>query len=105
MSSSGAKRIAVARALALNPSLVVLTLPEDEEQEVQQIILTGEMPSPLNPPPGCRFHTRCAEANESCSSEIPVTTSVGPQHWVKCRHYEYFSPRRIVEIHLSNSLP
>jgi len=69
-------------------SASLLTLPEDEEQEVQQIILTGEMPSPLNPPPGCRFHTRCAEANESCSREVPVITSVGPQHWVKCRHYE-----------------
>jgi oligopeptide/dipeptide ABC transporter ATP-binding protein len=39
-----------------------LTLPEDAEQGAKQIILTGEMPSPLNPPPGCRFHTRCSEA-------------------------------------------
>jgi oligopeptide/dipeptide ABC transporter ATP-binding protein len=69
-------------------SASLLTLPEDEEQEVQQIILTGEMPSPLNPPSGCRFHTRCAEAQESCAREVPEITSVGPQHWVKCRHYE-----------------
>ena len=39
-----------------------LTLPEDSEGQAKQIILTGEMPSPLNPPPGCRFHTRCTEA-------------------------------------------
>jgi oligopeptide transport system ATP-binding protein len=52
-------------------SASLLTLPEDEEQEVQQIILTGEMPSPLNPPPGCRFHTRCAEAQANCSKDAP----------------------------------
>jgi oligopeptide/dipeptide ABC transporter ATP-binding protein len=69
-------------------SASLLTLPEDEEQGIQQIILTGEMPSPLNPPLGCRFHTRCAEAQESCSKDAPQVTFVGTQHWVKCHHYE-----------------
>jgi oligopeptide/dipeptide ABC transporter ATP-binding protein len=68
-------------------SASMLTLPEDEEQGVQQIILSGEMPSPLNPPPGCRFHTRCAEARESCSLEIPQMVAVGTNHQVKCHHY------------------
>jgi oligopeptide/dipeptide ABC transporter ATP-binding protein len=68
-------------------SASMLTLPEDEEQGVQQIILSGEMPSPLNPPSGCRFHTRCAEAKESCSREIPQMTSVSAGHQVKCHHY------------------
>lgn len=64
-------------------SASMLTLPE-EGQEVQQIILTGEMPSPLNPPSGCRFHTRCVEARESCSREIPQMISAGTNHQVKC---------------------
>jgi oligopeptide/dipeptide ABC transporter ATP-binding protein len=62
-----------------------LTLPE-ETVESQQIILSGEMPSPLNPPSGCRFHTRCTEAGEQCSKDIPEMRNVGG-HLVKCHHY------------------
>ncbi|OGO00383.1 MAG: peptide ABC transporter substrate-binding protein [Chloroflexi bacterium RBG_13_51_52] len=64
-----------------------LTLPEDAKDGAKQIILTGEMPSPLNPPPGCRFHTRCAEAGELCSKEIPDMRQVG-KNYVKCHHYK-----------------
>jgi oligopeptide/dipeptide ABC transporter ATP-binding protein len=64
-----------------------LTLPEDAKEGAQQIILTGEMPSPLNPPPGCRFHTRCAEAGEICSKEIPEMRQVG-KNFVQCHHYK-----------------
>ncbi len=64
-----------------------LTLPEDSEGQAKQIILTGEMPSPLNPPPGCRFHTRCAEANERCSRDVPEMRKIGKQQ-VKCHHYD-----------------
>ena len=63
-----------------------LTLPEDAEAGAKQIILTGEMPSPMNPPPGCRFHTRCEEAGERCSKEVPEMRPVG-DHQVKCHHY------------------
>ena len=68
-------------------SASLLTLPEDEGQEVKQIILSGEMPSPLNPPPGCRFHTRCAETQDICSKVIPELRVVGQQR-VKCHHYD-----------------
>lgn len=64
-----------------------LTLPEDSEGQAKQIILTGEMPSPLNPPPGCRFHTRCTEASDRCSRDIPEMVKVGKQQ-VKCHHYK-----------------
>ena len=64
-----------------------LTLPEDEIQGAKQIILSGEMPSPLNPPPGCRFHTRCAEAGDRCSKDTSELRLVG-KHWVRCHHYE-----------------
>lgn len=66
-------------------SASMLTLPEDEEKGAGQIILSGEMPSPLNPPPGCRFHTRCTEARDVCSTEVPEMKQVG-KHWVKCHH-------------------
>ena len=63
-----------------------LTLPEDAKDGAKQIILSGEMPSPMNPPPGCRFHTRCAEAMDRCSKEVPEMRMVG-NHQVKCHHY------------------
>jgi len=67
-------------------SASLLTLPEDDGQEIKQIILSGEMPSPLNPPPGCRFHTRCADAQDICSRVEPEVNVIGQQH-VKCHHY------------------
>ncbi len=67
-------------------SASVLTLPEDREGQDGQIVLTGEMPSPLNPPPGCRFHTRCNEAMDICSTVVPEVRLVGEQQ-VKCHLY------------------
>ena len=52
-------------------SASTLTLPEDEEKGVEPIILSGEMPSPLSPPSGCRFHTRCPFVMDKCKTEIP----------------------------------
>jgi oligopeptide/dipeptide ABC transporter ATP-binding protein len=68
-------------------SASILQLSEDEGKEVQQIILTGEMPSPMNPPSGCRFHTRCAEAKDKCSQVIPEMVTISSNHQVKCHHY------------------
>ena len=68
-------------------SASVLTLPEEGE-EIKPIILRGEMPSPLNPPPGCRFHPRCPEVMDICSKEVPETRVIG-QHWVKCHWSDY----------------
>jgi len=85
-----------AEELFLNPlhpytkaliSASILTLPEDETDEIQQIILSGEMPSPLNPPPGCRFHTRCSEASAQCSEIVPEMRQVKANHQVKCHHH------------------
>jgi len=67
-------------------SASVMTLPEDEDQGVKPIILSGEMPSPLNPPPGCRFHPRCPHAMEKCSRVVPEMTT--GRHWVKCHLYD-----------------
>ena len=70
-------------------SASMLTLPEDEGPEVQEIILAGEMPSPLNPPSGCRFHTRCPEAMEECSQVEPEMMTVDGTQMVRCHLQKY----------------
>ena len=50
----------------------------------QRIILKGDVPSPVNPPQGCRFHPRCPVAIEKCSHEVPPLLEVSPEHWVAC---------------------
>jgi len=50
----------------------------------ERIILTGDVPSPLRPPPGCVFHTRCPIAIEECWQAIPEWRQVGSDHWVAC---------------------
>jgi len=56
-------------------------------QKKKRTILRGEVPSPINPPAGCRFHPRCSEAMEACSQEEPVLKAVGDQHLVSCFLY------------------
>jgi peptide/nickel transport system ATP-binding protein/oligopeptide transport system ATP-binding protein len=50
----------------------------------QRTILKGDVPSPLNPPTGCRFHPRCPVAIEKCSQVEPAFLEVSPDHWVAC---------------------
>jgi oligopeptide transport system ATP-binding protein len=47
-------------------------------------VLTGEVPSPINPPPGCRFHTRCPLATDTCRMQEPVLRELAPGHHVAC---------------------
>src|SRR5262249_44341097 len=54
----------------------------------QRVLLPGDIPSPLNPPTGCRFHTRCAFATERCRKEEPALREAAPGHRVACHHYE-----------------
>jgi oligopeptide/dipeptide ABC transporter ATP-binding protein len=47
-------------------------------------MLRGDVPSPANPPSGCRFHTRCPIAQPVCSQEEPVMQQLSPRHWAAC---------------------
>ena len=53
----------------------------------KRILLTGDVPSPLNPPPGCRFHTRCHRVMPVCSQVEPELTQPAPGHYVSCHLY------------------
>jgi oligopeptide/dipeptide ABC transporter ATP-binding protein len=52
----------------------------------ERIILTGDPPSPINPPSGCRFRTRCRYATDHCAAEVPILRAIAPAHLVAC-HY------------------
>ena len=54
----------------------------------ERIIVTGEVPSALNPPPGCRFHTRCPFAMPRCTAEDPAPKQQGDGQWVSCHLYD-----------------
>jgi peptide/nickel transport system ATP-binding protein len=56
--------------------------------------LEGELPSPIEPPSGCRFRTRCPRADERCASEEPAMQPVGPDHFVACHHPHVPMPGR-----------
>jgi oligopeptide/dipeptide ABC transporter ATP-binding protein len=56
----------------------------DPKTKRMKIVLSGEVPSPINPPSGCRFHPRCPEAKPGCRKGKPKLIQVGPNHLVAC---------------------
>jgi len=64
-------------------SVPVLT-DEEEKLKPKEVTSRGEVPSAINPPPGCRFHTRCPFASEICKTKEPTFVMVEPDHYVAC---------------------
>ena len=60
----------------------------DPTVKMNRIVLEGSIPSPANPPKGCKFHTRCANCMECCKEETPVQRELEPGHFVACHLYD-----------------
>ena len=60
----------------------------DPKAKMDRIVLEGSIPSPANPPKGCKFHTRCANCMERCKVEEPVQREIEPGHFVVCHLYD-----------------
>jgi oligopeptide/dipeptide ABC transporter ATP-binding protein len=69
-------------------ALFAASLPSHPDEAREEIVLTGEVPSALNPPRGCRFHPRCPFAMPRCSAEEPALTQHSPGHRVACHLYD-----------------
>ncbi len=83
--------IAPARELYTNPKhpytealLSAVPIP-DPTMKRKRILLEGDVPSPINPPSGCRFHTRCALRVPSCSQNEQTLKEISPGHWIACQ--------------------
>jgi peptide/nickel transport system ATP-binding protein len=80
-------------ARPLHPYTQVLlsnALPAHPDEVHEEVILPGEVPSPLNPPSGCHFHPRCPYALPICSQMEPALREAAPGHAVAC--HIYFAP-------------
>jgi oligopeptide transport system ATP-binding protein len=65
--------------------LAAVPIPDPAlEAQRSRSVLMGEVPSPLNPPPGCVFHPRCPIAVESCRAQVPALREITPGHWAAC---------------------
>jgi oligopeptide transport system ATP-binding protein len=69
--------------------LSAIPIPDPSvEERRERIVLTGDIPSPVAPPPGCRFHTRCPVAFDRCKVEVPSFTDYGGGHFTACHWVE-----------------
>src|SRR5207247_10066304 len=68
-------------------ALFAAALPADPDAPGGEFVLTGEVPSPIDPPSGCHFHPRCPFAMERCTVDDRVLEAVAPGHQVSCHLY------------------
>jgi peptide/nickel transport system ATP-binding protein/oligopeptide transport system ATP-binding protein len=64
--------------------LSAVPVPDPKAKKGKRIILTGDVPSPMNPPKGCTFHTRCPYVMDRCKVDVPALREIKPGHWVSC---------------------
>jgi oligopeptide transport system ATP-binding protein len=93
--------LATDRELYQNPShpyteALLSAVPRpDPTIKKQRIILPGDVPSPINPPSGCRFHTRCLYAKADCKTVEPQLDDIGGGHYVACHYWKEVQAKRL----------
>jgi oligopeptide/dipeptide ABC transporter ATP-binding protein len=68
--------------------LSAVPIPRSNARNRKRVILTGDVPSPIKPPPGCHFHTRCPYAMPRCRTEVPALREVMPGHLASCHLHD-----------------
>jgi oligopeptide/dipeptide ABC transporter ATP-binding protein len=68
--------------------LSAVPIPKASARTRKRVILTGDVPSPINPPSGCHFHARCPYAMARCRHEVPALREVNPRHWAACHLHD-----------------
>ena len=68
--------------------LSAVPIPKSGMRGRKRVILKGDVPSPINPPPGCHFHTRCPYAMPRCKVDVPTLTEIKPGHWAACHLHD-----------------
>ena len=68
--------------------LSAVPIPEPKARRRKRVLLSGDVPSPINPPSGCHFHTRCPYAMDRCRVEVPELREIIPGHWSSCHLHD-----------------
>jgi oligopeptide/dipeptide ABC transporter ATP-binding protein len=68
--------------------LSAVPIPKAGARRRKRVILAGGVPSPINPPSGCHFHTRCPRAMPRCRNDEPLLQEVLPRHWAACHLHD-----------------
>ena len=68
--------------------LSAVPIPRAGARARKRVILKGDVPSPINPPAGCHFHTRCGYATARCGAEAPALREIVPGHWASCHLHD-----------------
>jgi oligopeptide/dipeptide ABC transporter ATP-binding protein len=86
--------------------LSAIPIPDPREnRRRQRIVVSGEPPNPINPPPGCVFHTRCPRATEVCRTVVPPLTEYGNGHIAACHHPLNVTEAEIAAATVSSASP
>jgi peptide/nickel transport system ATP-binding protein/oligopeptide transport system ATP-binding protein len=68
--------------------LSAVPIPKASARKRERVILKGDVPSPINPPTGCHFHTRCPYVHGRCRAESPTLKQIVPGHWASCHLHD-----------------